>query len=464
MTNANEQIPSIFDADNHYWETSDAFTRHRDPKFADRGVRAVDVDGKPRYMFAASGSIRSSPVRATCTCGPRPGALYDYFAGTSDKARARQRARVRGAGRAPRVVRPRRAPGVHGRAGRRGGVAVPVAGRLHGRADAARHRGVDPHPAGLQPLARGGLGLRLPGPHLRRAVPHPVRRRPGGRASWSGASSAARGSSRSATARRSRPTARSRRPIRCSTRSGPGSPEAGVVVAPHAGFEDGYTRGRRRHRRGVGPLRTARGPVTPSTRYSTVVTMLMKHRLVHDFAAILVADGLFERHPGVRVAYIENGGTWVGDLLHGLQVLARSEPGDVPEEPGRPVHRALLGRAVRGGHRRPSSPRTSRSSGSCSAPTGRTPRAWAIRATSSRKSRNSRSTTSAGSWWKTHARSRSHERDRRVQHSPTTTQDLETTQQLNHIEMLYRPGEQTSQPTCSSCWVSASSTTAGSGC
>jgi hypothetical protein len=34
MTTAAEQITTIFDADNHYWEASDAFTRYRDPKFA----------------------------------------------------------------------------------------------------------------------------------------------------------------------------------------------------------------------------------------------------------------------------------------------------------------------------------------------------------------------------------------------------------------------------------------------
>ena len=34
-----DEIPTIFDADNHYWETSDSFTRHRDPKFAERGCR-----------------------------------------------------------------------------------------------------------------------------------------------------------------------------------------------------------------------------------------------------------------------------------------------------------------------------------------------------------------------------------------------------------------------------------------
>jgi predicted TIM-barrel fold metal-dependent hydrolase len=54
--------------------------------------------------------------------------------------------------------------------------------------------------------------------------------------------------------------------------------------------------------------------------------MLMKHRLVHDFAAALVAHQLFERFPRLRVAYIENGATWVPGLLHGLQLLAGQHP------------------------------------------------------------------------------------------------------------------------------------------
>ena len=66
---------------------------------------------------------------------------------------------------------------------------------------------------------------------------------------------------------------------------------------------------------------------------STIVTMLMKRRLVHDFAAILVADKLFERHPKLKVAYIENGATWVGDLLHGLQVLHGQNPGMFKKNP-----------------------------------------------------------------------------------------------------------------------------------
>ena len=91
-------------------------------------------------------------------------------------------------------------------------------------------------------------------------------------------------------------------------------------------------RGHAADRRGVGPVpQPATGDAVD--RYSTVISMLMKHRLVHDFAGILVADKLFERHPGVRVAYIENGGTWVGDLLHELQVLHGQNPGMFAKNP-----------------------------------------------------------------------------------------------------------------------------------
>jgi predicted TIM-barrel fold metal-dependent hydrolase len=68
-------------------------------------------------------------------------------------------------------------------------------------------------------------------------------------------------------------------------------------------------------------------------QYAGLVSMLMKHRLVRDFAAVLVADKLFERNPGVRVAFIENGGTWVGDLLHGLQILHGQNPGMFNKNP-----------------------------------------------------------------------------------------------------------------------------------
>src|SRR3546814_15859969 len=43
------------DADNHYYETLDAFTRHLDPKMADRGVKPVQ-DGK-RVKLLIGGKV-----------------------------------------------------------------------------------------------------------------------------------------------------------------------------------------------------------------------------------------------------------------------------------------------------------------------------------------------------------------------------------------------------------------------
>jgi hypothetical protein len=89
MENPGQQIPTVFDADNHYWETGDAFTRHRDPAFAERGVRLVDVDGsgKPRYRFDGGRLHPILPGPGDVHPRPRPGALYDYSAGKSDRTR-----------------------------------------------------------------------------------------------------------------------------------------------------------------------------------------------------------------------------------------------------------------------------------------------------------------------------------------------------------------------------------------
>ena len=78
-------IPTVFDADNHYWESSDAFTRHRDPKFRDRGLCVVEVDGKLRYQVHGK-QHPILPGPGDVHLRPTPGALYDYFAGRSDKA------------------------------------------------------------------------------------------------------------------------------------------------------------------------------------------------------------------------------------------------------------------------------------------------------------------------------------------------------------------------------------------
>ena len=36
----------VFDADNHYYEAPDAFTRHLDPRMQKRAMQWADVDGR----------------------------------------------------------------------------------------------------------------------------------------------------------------------------------------------------------------------------------------------------------------------------------------------------------------------------------------------------------------------------------------------------------------------------------
>ena len=80
MGTVTEQIPKIFDADNHYWESSDAFTRYRDPKYADRGVQVRVVDGVLRYVI--DGEVFAVlPGPGDVHPRPRPGSFMDYFSG-----------------------------------------------------------------------------------------------------------------------------------------------------------------------------------------------------------------------------------------------------------------------------------------------------------------------------------------------------------------------------------------------
>jgi predicted TIM-barrel fold metal-dependent hydrolase len=324
MNRVSERIATIFDADNHYWETSDAFTRHRSPEFAERGVYLVEIDGTSRYMFDDGRLHPIIPGPGDVHLRPRPGALYEYFAGRSDKARL---------GNELSCEPPSEHPEWFDRDARlhcmddQGVEAawlfpsqgVCMEGPMQPDVEASIHilrafnRWLD-EDWGFAYENRIFAAPFLTLSDVHRAV---------GELDW-------------CLERGARVVSIRNGPVFTAegTRS-PADPmfdpfwarvaEARVVVAPHAGFEDGYVGVTASVAREWGRPTTATGDSID--QYSTVISMLMKHRLVHDFAAILVADKLFERHPGVRIAYIENGGTWVGDLLHGLQVLHGQNPG-----------------------------------------------------------------------------------------------------------------------------------------
>jgi predicted TIM-barrel fold metal-dependent hydrolase len=75
----------IFDADNHYYEAIDAFTRHLDPKMGRRAMQWATVNGKQRLLVG--GKVNHFIPNPTFENVSRPGALSDYFrakAGVTD--------------------------------------------------------------------------------------------------------------------------------------------------------------------------------------------------------------------------------------------------------------------------------------------------------------------------------------------------------------------------------------------
>jgi predicted TIM-barrel fold metal-dependent hydrolase len=69
----------VFDFDNHYYESPDAFTRHQDRSLGYRGVRWVDVDGRRRLIVG--GTVNSYIANPTFNPVARPGALFDWYRG-----------------------------------------------------------------------------------------------------------------------------------------------------------------------------------------------------------------------------------------------------------------------------------------------------------------------------------------------------------------------------------------------
>jgi predicted TIM-barrel fold metal-dependent hydrolase len=99
--------------------------------------------------------------------------------------------------------------------------------------------------------------------------------------------------------------------------------EAGITVVVHAG-DSGYPSN------GYAPdgfAATFEGANRPS------VKMLNMERAIYDFLASLVFDQLFTRFPNLRIASVENGSEFLGDLFRKLRSASRKLPGFFAEDP-----------------------------------------------------------------------------------------------------------------------------------
>jgi len=73
----------IFDGDNHYYEATDAFTRHIEPEYRSRCMQWGEVDGKLRFLVG--GKVNRFIPNPTFDPISKPGALDEYFRGRNPK-------------------------------------------------------------------------------------------------------------------------------------------------------------------------------------------------------------------------------------------------------------------------------------------------------------------------------------------------------------------------------------------
>jgi len=71
-----------FDADNHYYEALDAFTRHIEPRYAKRCMQWATINGKLRLLVG--GKINRFLANPTFDQLAEPGSLEEFFRGRND--------------------------------------------------------------------------------------------------------------------------------------------------------------------------------------------------------------------------------------------------------------------------------------------------------------------------------------------------------------------------------------------
>jgi predicted TIM-barrel fold metal-dependent hydrolase len=330
MPNGSDQIATIFDADNHYWETSDAFTRHRDPRFKERGLQVKEVDGVMRYVL--NGEVfQFLPGPADHHPRALPGAYMEYFQGGTSREvfKARQTERLfdhpewhdRDA-----RLRVMDAQGVEA-AWMFPSQGVVLEPSMHSDMEAAVevisafNRWIEEQWGfAYQDRIFGVPFLTLSDPdraveELQWCLDHGAR-----------VACLRHGAAVTKDGQRS-----------------PADPvfdrfwgllqESGLVLAPHDGADATYSALHKLLADAWGEDRMT-GIVPGDMRHMgqmSTFSGLMKNRIIHDFAYVLVAHRLFERFPRLKVAFIEFGCAWVPSLLRALDYLGHG--GDYQTNP-----------------------------------------------------------------------------------------------------------------------------------
>ena len=308
-----------FDADNHYYEALDAFTRHLDPKLGPRVIQWADIDGRKYHVIG--GRVSRAVVNPTFDPVAKAGAMAEYFRGNpsgklphqylTERERIRDEYRDRDARLATMDAH-----------GLDKVWLFPTLGMIY--EELLKH-----DPEGVTLMFRAfnrwveedwGFAYRdriFTAPYITLAdVDWAVEE-----LEW-----ALDRGARTIVMRPAAPT----------TRLGQVAPadplfdpfwarvnESGVTVVVHAA-DSGYTsNGYAKD----GFAATFEGANRPS------IKMLSMERAIYDFLASVIFDRLFMRFPNIRMASVENGSEFLPDLFRKLHSTARKLPGFFPEDP-----------------------------------------------------------------------------------------------------------------------------------
>ena len=309
-----------FDADNHYYEAMDAFTRHLDPRQGQRTIQWAEIDGRKYHVVA--GRVSHAVTNPTFDPIAMPGAMHDFFRGNPDAKSPIEMLREREPIRAEYRDADARIK-VMDEQGLEACWLFPTLGILYEEllkedpgavtlTFRAFNRWLD------EDWGLDNRGRIFAAPYISLAqVDEAV-----AELEWA--------LSRGARLLVMRPAA-------VWTASGPLSPsdphfdpfwarvnEAGITVVAHAG-DSGYTT--------HGYARDGFGASFDGGGFRPSIKGFNIERAAYDFLITLVYDRLFERFPNLRVASVENGSEFLPDLFRKLRSVSQRMKGYFQEDP-----------------------------------------------------------------------------------------------------------------------------------
>jgi predicted TIM-barrel fold metal-dependent hydrolase len=315
----------VFDADNHYYEATDAFTRHIEARFAKRGIQWAEIDGRRRLLVG--GRVNRFIPNPGFDPVAKPGCLDEYFRGRSPADD------IRGAFGELEPIRPeyRSREARIARMDEQGMAGCFMFPTLGVGMEEALLADPDAAHATFRAFNRWvdedwGLNHRdriYAAPYLTLLDPDQAL----DEARW-------------AVENGARVVVMRAGPVMAPTGGrSPGDPlydpmwktlaDAGVTVAYHSG-EAGY---------GRYVVDWGESAEFEAFRRTPLYGVVTADRAIADTVAALVCHGVFDRHPGTRVATIESGSGWMAPLIKKLAKAYSMTPGAFAADPVEAIRR-----------------------------------------------------------------------------------------------------------------------------